>query len=111
MRAPHRRSACTRSAHPESAPPTNNRIVLRRPRSNRDRCAAEARRKLFMSTINHDPRAPRSGAQSNGVNHTSSKPQTQEEYQTAKGCLLLAGVAIASLALIFVAALTLGNFD
>lgn len=64
-----------------------------------------------MSTANHSPRANRSGAQSENANHPATNLRPQEEYQTARGCLLLAGIAIVSLALIFVAAMTLGNFD
>lgn len=64
-----------------------------------------------MSAQNSQRPAPKSSAGVSIPAASNHKPRDAEQYQSARGCLILLGIGFASLVVIILLALLLGNFN
>lgn len=55
--------------------------------------------------------APKSSAGASSPAASNHQPRDAEQYQSARGCLMLIGIGFATLAAIILLALLLGNFN
>lgn len=64
-----------------------------------------------MSSPNHAgaPAAPKTTTNLSGTDPESAQAQTENEYESAKGCLMLGGLAVLTVAVIVVIVLLFGK--